>query len=181
MRRMPKREKDYLADVRASTSSRFKEKEFAHLTPAMIEEYTRRFAKNEPKLNPDTSRYEVPPPSVKHKTNASKWEESVANAKSQLEHTALRMQNLELMQKYAANAWRKHLEELEEVVKEYEGLVRKVDDQLEMVNSKRSLSQEEAQGHLRELNDEWISMTRKCALIEEKLRQMEKDEEIGMQ
>ena len=47
------------------------------------------------------------------------------------------MQNLELMQKYAANAWRKHLEELEEVVKEYEGLVRKVDDQLEMVNSKR--------------------------------------------
>jgi len=34
---------------------------------------------------------------------------------------------------------------------------------------------------LRELNDEWISMTRKCALIEEKLRQMEKDEEIGMQ
>jgi pre-mRNA-splicing factor SPF27 len=118
---------------------------------------------------------------VKHKTNASKWEESVANAKSQLEHTALRMQNLELMQKYAANAWRKHLEELEEVVKEYEGLVRKVDDQLEMVNSKRRLSQEEAQGHLRELNDEWISMTRKCALIEEKLRQMEKDEEIGMQ
>ena len=55
-------------------------KRLAHLTPAMIEEYTRRFEKNEPKLNPDTSRYEVPPPSVKHKTNASKWEESVANA-----------------------------------------------------------------------------------------------------
>ena len=101
--------------------------------------------------------------------------------KSQLEHTALRMQNLELMQKYAANAWRKHLEELEEVVKEYEELVRKVDDQLEMVNSKRRLSQEEARGHLGKLSEEWISMTRKYALIERKLRQMEKDEEIGMQ
>ena len=182
MRRMPKREKDYLAEMRqaASTSSRgFEENKY--LTPALIEEYTRRFEKNEPKLNPDTTRYEVPPPSVKYKTNPSKWEESVQNAKSQLEHTALRMQNLELMQKYAANAWRKHLEELEEVVKEYENLVRKVDDELEGLNSKRRLSQEEAEGHLRELNEEWRAMTRKCSLIEEKVKQMEKDEEIGMQ
>ena len=66
------------------------------------------------------------------------------------------------MQKYAANAWRKHLEELEEVVKEYENLVRKVDDELEGLNSKRRLSQEEAEGHLRELNEEWRAMTRKC-------------------
>ena len=185
MRRMPKREKDYLAEMRqaASTSNNaargFEENKY--LTPALIEEYTRRFEKNEPKLNPDTTRYEVPPPSVKYKTNPSKWEESVQNAKSQLEHTALRMQNLELMQKYAANAWRKHLEELEEVVKEYENLVRKVDDELEGLNSKRRLSQEEAEGHLRELNEEWRAMTRKCSLIEEKVKQMEKDEEIGMQ
>ena len=180
MRRMPKREKDYLEDLRASTSARFKPKD-AYLTPAVIEEYARRFEKNEPKTTPDTSRYEVPPPSVKHKTDPSKWEEAIANAKSQLEHTALRMQNLELMQKYAANAWRKHLEELEEVVKEYEDLVRRVDDNLEGVNSKRRMSQEEAEGHLRELNEEWLSMTRKCALIEEKLKQMENDEELGMQ
>ena len=185
MRRMPKREKDYLAEMRqvASTSNdaRLGFEENKYLTPALIEEYTRRFEKNEPKLNPDTTRYEVPPPSVKYKTNPSKWEESVQNAKSQLEHTALRMQNLELMQKYAANAWRKHLEELEEVVKEYENLVRKVDDELEGLNSKRRLSQEEAEGHLRELNEEWRAMTRKCSLIEEKVKQMEKDEEIGMQ
>ena len=149
MRRMPKREKDYLAEMRqaASTSNAARGfEENKYLTPALIEEYTRRFEKNEPKLNPDTTRYEVPPPSVKYKTNPSKWEESVQNAKSQLEHTALRMQNLELMQKYAANAWRKHLEELEEVVKEYENLVRKVDDELEGLNSKRRLSQEEAEG-----------------------------------
>ena len=183
MRRMPKREKDYLAEMRqaASTSNARGFEENKYLTPALIEEYTRRFEKNEPKLNPDTTRYEVPPPSVKYKTNPSKWEESVQNAKSQLEHTALRMQNLELMQKYAANAWRKHLEELEEVVKEYENLVRKVDDELEGLNSKRRLSQEEAEGHLRELNEEWRAMTRKCSLIEEKVKQMEKDEEIGMQ
>ena len=185
MRRMPKREKDYLAEMRqvASTSTNAQRgfEENKYLTPALIEEYTRRFEKNEPKLNPDTTRYEVPPPSVKYKTNPSKWEESVQNAKSQLEHTALRMQNLELMQKYAANAWRKHLEELEEVVKEYENLVRKVDDELEGLNSKRRLSQEEAEGHLRELNEEWRAMTRKCSLIEEKVKQMEKDEEIGMQ
>jgi hypothetical protein len=73
------------------------------------------------------------------------------------------------------------LEELEEVVKEYEDLVRRVDDNLEGVNSKRRMSQEEAEGHLRELNEEWLSMTRKCALIEEKLKQMENDEELGMQ
>ena len=183
MRRMPKREKDYLAEMRqaVSTSNARGFEENKYLTPALIEEYTRRFEKNEPKLNPDTTRYEVPPPSVKYKTNPSKWEESVQNAKSQLEHTALRMQNLELMQKYAANAWRKHLEELEEVVKEYENLVRKVDDELEGLNSKRRLSQEEAEGHLRELNEEWRAMTRKCSLIEEKVKQMEKDEEIGMQ
>ena len=179
MRRMPKRENDYLADVQASTSARFEENKY--LTPALIEDYKRRFEKNEPKLNPDTTRYEVPPPSVKYKTNPSKWEESIQNAKSQLEHTALRMQNLELMQKYAANAWRKHLEELEELVKEHENLVRKVDDELEGLNSKRRLSQEEAEGYLRELNEEWIAMTRKCFLIEEKVKQMEKDDEIGMQ
>ena len=47
MRRMPKREKDYLAEMRqaASTSNARGFEENKYLTPALIEEYTRRFKK----------------------------------------------------------------------------------------------------------------------------------------
>ena len=45
------------------------------------------------------------------------WEAAVNNAKAQLEHQTLRIQNLELMLKYGPNQWRAHNASLEAAIK----------------------------------------------------------------
>ena len=172
MRRTSKREKDYLEALEKA-----ERKTPTHMTPLISEEYSRRFEKKEPKTTPDTARYAVDPPSVKYKTNAKKWEESIENAKAQLEHNCLRVQNLELMKKYSQNAWKKHCEELEVLVKRHEVIVRDTKEETERLNASRRRKQMEAGRHIDELMAEWKKLTRKCGLIELELEKMERLDE----
>ncbi len=51
-------------------------------------------------------RYELPAPSSGQKNDITAWQDCVNNSMAQLEHQAVRIENLELMAQYGANAWK---------------------------------------------------------------------------
>lgn len=51
-------------------------------------------------------RYELPAPSSGQKNDITAWQECVNNSMAQLEHQAVRIENLELMSQYGTNAWK---------------------------------------------------------------------------
>lgn len=51
-------------------------------------------------------RYELPAPSAGQKNDISAWQECVNNSMAQLEHQAVRIENLELMSQFGTNAWK---------------------------------------------------------------------------
>lgn len=52
------------------------------------------------------SRYELPAPSSGQKNDITAWQDSVNNSMAQLEHQAVRIENLDLMAQYGTNAWK---------------------------------------------------------------------------
>lgn len=67
-------------------------------------------APGEPCLVPQVSRarcrYELPAPSSGQKNDITAWQECVNNSMAQLEHQAVRIENLELMSQHGCNAWK---------------------------------------------------------------------------
>lgn len=51
-------------------------------------------------------RYELPAPSAGQKNDITAWQECVNNSMAQLEHQAVRIENLDLMSQYGTNAWK---------------------------------------------------------------------------
>lgn len=51
-------------------------------------------------------RYELPAPTSGQKNDITAWQECVNNSMAQLEHQAVRIENLELMSQYGTNAWK---------------------------------------------------------------------------
>ena len=61
----------------------------------------------------DVKRFELEPPSLAERNKPEAWKAVLENAEAQLEHQSLRLLNLELMVKYAPNAWRMQGQNLE--------------------------------------------------------------------
>jgi pre-mRNA-splicing factor SPF27 len=57
-------------------------------------------------------RYELPAPSSGQKNDITAWQECVNNSMAQLEHQAVRIENLELMSQHGCNAWKVYNENL---------------------------------------------------------------------
>lgn len=55
-------------------------------------------------------RYELPAPSSGQKNDITAWQECVNNSMAQLEHQAVRIENLELMSQYGTNGWKAYNE-----------------------------------------------------------------------
>ncbi|MBZ3884323.1 Pre-mRNA-splicing factor SPF27 [Sciurus carolinensis] len=56
--------------------------------------------------------YELPAPSPGQKNDITAWQACVNNSMSQLEHQAVRIENLELMSQHGCNAWKVYNENL---------------------------------------------------------------------
>jgi hypothetical protein len=114
MRRMTKRPKDYLAEMAPA-------KEIDWSKCPLLEPEFRRVEKGtgEKIAQPDNSRYNLDPPPKSKRDDPEAWEKANNNAKAQLEHQKLRIENLELMMKFAPNAWRAHNAMLEAAIKRY--------------------------------------------------------------
>ena len=114
MRRMTKRPKDYLAEIAPA-------KEIDWSKCPLLEQEFRRVEKGtgEKIAQPDGSRYNLDPPPKSKRDDPAEWEKANDNAKAQLEHQKLRIENLELMQKFAPQAWRAHNAALDAAIARY--------------------------------------------------------------
>jgi pre-mRNA-splicing factor SPF27 len=111
---MTKRPKDYLAEIAPA-------KEIDWSKCPLLEQEFRRVEKGtgEKIAQPDGSRYNLDPPPKSKRDDPAEWEKANDNAKAQLEHQKLRIENLELMQKFAPQAWRAHNAALDAAIARY--------------------------------------------------------------
>ena len=113
MRRMKKRPKDYLEEMPPA-------REIDWSGCPLLEKAFARVAEGKGGLDrPDGARYELAPPPKNKRNDEKAWEVAVKNARAQLEHQTLRVQNLELAAKFAPAAWRAHNAHLEMNISRY--------------------------------------------------------------
>uniref|UniRef100_A0A8C5CXP8 Pre-mRNA-splicing factor SPF27 n=1 Tax=Gadus morhua TaxID=8049 RepID=A0A8C5CXP8_GADMO len=122
-------------------------------------------------------RYELPAPTAGQKNDITAWQESVNNSMAQLEHQAVRIENLELMSQYGTNAWKFVIH------KGYFGLTCRIPcslmiltpnrKQIQDLNWQRKNDQLVGGAKLRELESNWVSLVSKNYEIERAIVQLE--------
>ncbi|XP_032898216.1 pre-mRNA-splicing factor SPF27 isoform X3 [Amblyraja radiata] len=75
-----------------------------------------RLAARQPMELLSMKRYELPAPSSGQKNDITAWQESVNNSMAQLEHQAVRIENLELMSQHGSNAWKVYNDNLVQMI-----------------------------------------------------------------
>lgn len=122
---------------------------------------------------PDAARYQLDPPTGRAAADPAAWRAALDSAKAQLEHQGARIQNLELLLKYGANAWLASNKALEAAVagqaRELQGLSSQVDG----VNKTRKLQQQAAGSELAVLEGQWRQLVAKNAMLEATCAELE--------
>eukprot|EP00163_Fabomonas_tropica_P001976 TRINITY_DN1146_c0_g1_i1.p1 TRINITY_DN1146_c0_g1~~TRINITY_DN1146_c0_g1_i1.p1 ORF type:complete len:220 (-),score=51.10 TRINITY_DN1146_c0_g1_i1:769-1428(-) len=121
----------------------------------------------------DTSRYHVPKPEGAKAKKSGEWVKSVENAQAQLQHQYLRLVNLELFQKYGANAWRQRLKESEATKNSLTQIRDTYQAEIDTVNRKRKADQLEVGEQLSRLEAEWQYLVRKNIEIQRAIQKLE--------
>ncbi|XP_055510398.1 pre-mRNA-splicing factor SPF27 isoform X2 [Leucoraja erinacea] len=115
-----------------------------------------RLAARQPMELLSMKRYELPAPSSGQKNDITAWQESVNNSMAQLEHQAVRIENLELMSQHGSNAWKVYNEK-----------------QIQDLNWLRKNDQLAAGSKLREMESNWVALVSKNYEIERAIVQLE--------
>ncbi|KAI3356698.1 hypothetical protein L3Q82_003388 [Scortum barcoo] len=109
-------------------------------------------------------RYELPAPSSGQKNDITAWQECVNNSMAQLEHQAVRIENLELMSHNLAFMIEMAQKELQKFRK-----------QIQDLNWQRKNDQLAGGAKLRELESNWVSLVSKNYEIERAIIQLENE------
>ncbi|XP_038676101.1 pre-mRNA-splicing factor SPF27 isoform X2 [Scyliorhinus canicula] len=117
-----------------------------------------RLAARQPMELLSMKRYELPAPSSGQKNDITAWQESVNNSMAQLEHQAVRIENLELMSQHGSNAWKVYNEK-----------------QIQDLNWLRKNDQLAAGSKLREMESNWVTLVSKNYEIERAIVQLESE------
>ncbi|KAJ1674095.1 hypothetical protein EV182_003977 [Spiromyces aspiralis] len=133
--------------------------------PLLRAEYDRVKARK-PMPRFDVERYKLEPPAGDAAASGKAWRRAAENAAAQLEHQALRMINLELLQQFGANAWQRHNFDLERILEEIQGSAERLRHECDLVNKARKAEQTEAEARLRRLQTRWIDSINKNLQIE---------------
>uniref|UniRef100_A0A672KWC8 Pre-mRNA-splicing factor SPF27 n=1 Tax=Sinocyclocheilus grahami TaxID=75366 RepID=A0A672KWC8_SINGR len=80
--------------------------DFSAFETEIIRNEFERLAARQPMELLSMKRYELPAPSSGQKNDITAWQDCVNNSMAQLEHQAVRIENLELMAQYGTNAWK---------------------------------------------------------------------------
>uniref|UniRef100_H2L3M9 Pre-mRNA-splicing factor SPF27 n=1 Tax=Oryzias latipes TaxID=8090 RepID=H2L3M9_ORYLA len=80
--------------------------EFSPFETEIMRNEFERLAARQPMDLLSMKRYELPAPTSGQKNDITAWQECVNNSMAQLEHQAIRIENLELMSHYGTNAWK---------------------------------------------------------------------------
>ena len=120
-------------------------------------------------------RYELPPPPAGKLTDIAAWQEAVDNSCAQLEHQALRITNLELLNGYGGYEWRRCLEALSKAVANVQNDIAVVKKKLQELNWQRKNEQLEAGDVLSRLEESWVTLVGKNFEIERICCQLERE------
>ncbi|KAM4885091.1 pre-mRNA-splicing factor SPF27 isoform 2-T2 [Sylvia borin] len=142
--------KNYLSYLPAHDYSAFE-------TEIMRNEFER-LAARQPLELLSMKRYELPAPSSGQKNDITAWQECVNNSMAQLEHQAVRIENLELMSQHGCNAWKVYNEK-----------------NIQDLNWQRKNMQLTAGAKLREMESTWVSLVSKNYEIERTIVQLENE------
>ncbi|CAG8538418.1 15020_t:CDS:2 [Acaulospora colombiana] len=153
--------------------------EFFKNSPILATEY-QRVQQGKAIVEMDTSRYKLSEPD--NKEDVESWSKAVDNSKSQLQHQDLRLFNLELLQKYGANAWRLHNFQLEHELQQYQKTLEEYRQSILELNKQRKT--EQAGSQIESLELKWTKMIGQtlqvevaCASLESELRQLKQREQ----
>ena len=114
----------------------------------------------------DMSKYEAPEPPANRQKNVGEWREAVANAEAQLEQQEVRLMNLELLNKYAANVWVRHNATAEATKQRTQLALNAYREEITKVNQQRKDEQLSAGKSLHHLKMQWYELVAKNRLIE---------------
>ncbi|KAJ2079618.1 hypothetical protein H4R24_003659 [Coemansia sp. RSA 988] len=115
----------------------------------------------------DIDRYKLEAPSGPDVAeDVDVWKRAADNAASQLEHQSMRMENLELLQNFGANAWKLSNYQKECLLANIEGSTRRYEEEGMHLNKERKYEQTEAGVKLRDLKECWFEGVRKCIEIQ---------------
>ncbi|KAF3696591.1 Pre-mRNA-splicing factor SPF27 Protein BCAS2 -like protein [Channa argus] len=120
-------------------------------------------------------RYELPAPSSGQKNDITAWQECVNNSMAQLEHQAVRIENLELMSQYGTNAWKIYNDNLALMIETAQKELQKFRKQIQDLNWQRKNDQLAGGAKLRELESNWVSLVSKNYEIERAIVQLENE------
>ncbi|ELW65300.1 Pre-mRNA-splicing factor SPF27 [Tupaia chinensis] len=176
--------KNYLSYLTAPDYSAFE-------TDIMRNEFDRLAARQPIELL-SMKRYELPAPSSGQKNDITAWQECVNNSMAQLEHQAVRIENLELMSQHGCNAWKVYNENLVHMIEHAQKELQKLRNLVHMIehaqkelqklrkhiqdlNWQRKNMQLTAGSKLREMESNWVSLVSKNYEIERTIVQLENE------
>ncbi|XP_045161716.1 pre-mRNA-splicing factor SPF27-like [Mercenaria mercenaria] len=120
-------------------------------------------------------RYELPQPPAGKMTDVSAWNECVENSQAQLEHQALRILNLDLLQDYGSNAWKNYNDTLVKLLEQAQKQLADLKKKIQEINWQRKNEQTEAGAKLKDLENSWVGLVSKNYEIERACVEMEKE------
>ena len=132
----------------------------------MLQQELDRAGKGDEMAAMDTARYSMPPPAGGERAAASAWASAVENGQSQLEHQQLRLENLELLQKYGSSSWRTYNGYLESIEKRMQGRLYEYKTEVAEINRARKLDQTAAAPEMHALNTEYFQRVAKLRDVE---------------
>jgi len=153
---------------------KFPELKLAFKSPFLQSEYERVVAGKTLQSGLDITRYELQEPPLNKKNDVSAWKSVVINAKTQLQHQYLRLENLELLNNYGANTYIQHNKNLEAIQKSFSALLESYKQQIEQININRKNEQLAASVTLTKLESQWKTLVEKNKEIEDACDEMER-------
>jgi pre-mRNA-splicing factor SPF27 len=124
-----------------------------------------RRASGAPLAPPDGARYRLEAPAGGEAADPAAWAAAVGNAKAQLEHQALRVQNLELLAKHGASAWLAHTRGLDAALAAAARELAALDAAAAELHKTRKVQQQAAGAELGKLQRQWCAAVDKNAEI----------------
>uniref|UniRef100_A0A8C2XP09 Pre-mRNA-splicing factor SPF27 n=1 Tax=Cyclopterus lumpus TaxID=8103 RepID=A0A8C2XP09_CYCLU len=149
--------------------------DFATFETEIMRNEFERLAARQPMDLLSMKRYELPAPSSGQKNDITAWQECVNNSMAQLEHQAVRIENLELMSQYGTNAWKVYNDNLAFMIEMAQKELQKFRKQIQDLNWQRKNDQLAGGAKLRELESNWVSLVSKNFEIERAIIQLENE------